>query len=117
MGTHENLDIWKLSMLLVTDIYRASGKYPKDERFGLIAQIRRAAISIPSNIAEGAARKSDKENIQFLYIALGSIAELETQLMIAQNLDFGNSASLLSKTKEIKSKLINYIKYIKSLNK
>jgi four helix bundle protein len=76
---HKDLDLWKKSMNLVVLIYDITSKFPSDERFGLTSQMRRAAVSIPSNIAEGAARKGDKEFIQFLMIALGSLSELETQ--------------------------------------
>jgi four helix bundle protein len=76
---HKDLDVWKKSMNLVVLIYDITSKFPSDERFGLTSQMRRAAVSIPSNIAEGAARKGDKEFIQFLMIALGSLSELETQ--------------------------------------
>jgi four helix bundle protein len=76
---HKDLDVWKKSMNLVVLIYDITSKFPSDERFGLTSQMRRAAVSIPSNIAEGAARKGDKEFIQFLMIALGSLSEVETQ--------------------------------------
>jgi four helix bundle protein len=76
---HKDLDVWKKSMALVVLIYDITSKFSSDERFGLTSQMRRAAVSIPSNIAEGAARKGDKEFIQFLMIALGSLSELETQ--------------------------------------
>lgn len=71
---HKELEVWKCSMELVEAIYKVSYKFPKSERYGLTSQIRRAAVSVPSNIAEGAARKSDKELLQFLSIALGSLA-------------------------------------------
>ena len=73
---------------LVTKAYRVTELFPKSEMFGLINQIRRAAVSIPSNIAEGSGRRSNRELSQFLYIALGSAAELETQFLIACNLGF-----------------------------
>ncbi|WP_136669335.1 four helix bundle protein [Flavobacterium sp. H122] len=85
---HKNLDVWKKSMDLVESIYKLTQTFPESEKFGLVSQMRRSAVSIPSNIAEGSARKGDKELIQFLYIALGSIAELETQYMIALRLNF-----------------------------
>jgi len=115
MGTHEKLDVWKLSIDFVTHIYKITQSFPSEEKFGLTNQMRRAAVSIPSNIAEGAARKSDKENIQFLYISLGSLSELETQLIISQNLDYFDSKETLYELRTIKSKLINYIKYLKTL--
>ena len=88
MKTHKDLNVWKESILLVTLIYEKTNSFPKDELFGLTSQIRRSAISIPSNISEGAARESNKEFIRFLFIAQGSVSELDTQLLIANNLDF-----------------------------
>jgi len=79
--THRDLDVWKNRIELVKKIYILTKDFPKEEIYTLTSQIRRSAISIPSNIAEGAARNSKKEFIQFLYIALGSAAELETQLI------------------------------------
>ena len=72
MKTHKDLDVWKLSIDFVTDIYKVTSSFPKEDQFGLTNQIRRAAVSVPSNIAEGAARNSDKEFLRFLYISLGS---------------------------------------------
>ena len=83
---HKDMEVWKKSIGLVTKVYELTKIFPEDEKFGLVSQIRRAAVSIPSNIAEGAARNSDKEIQRFLDISLGSIAELETQLIIAENL-------------------------------
>lgn len=80
MKTHRDLDVWKKSVSLVTSIYEITKSFPKEEIYGLTNQIRRAAVSVPSNIAEGSARQGNKEFIQFLYIALGSLTELETQL-------------------------------------
>ena len=86
--THKDLDVWKRSVEFVTDIYEITKLFPKDEIYGLTSQIRRSAVSIPSNIAEGAGRRSKIEFRQFLYIALGSAAELETQIIIATNLKY-----------------------------
>ncbi|WP_341850012.1 four helix bundle protein [Kaistella rhinocerotis] len=80
MGTHKDLDVWKSSVELVTTVYLVTSEFPKEEIFGLTNQIRRASVSIPSNIAEGAARNSDREFIRFLYISLGSNQELDTQI-------------------------------------
>lgn len=91
MKTHKDLDVWKLSIDFVTDIYKITSSFPKEEQFGLTNQIRRAAVSVPSNIAEGAGRNSDKEFLRFLYISMGSIQEIYTQLLIALNLDFISS--------------------------
>ena len=83
MNSYQDLEVWKKSIDFVEQIYRLVKQLPKEETYALSDQMRRAAVSIPSNIAEGANRKTTKEYIQFLYIALGSAAELETQLIIA----------------------------------
>ena len=88
MQTHKDLKLYQISMELVTDVYKCTAKFPKEELFGLTSQIRRAAVSIPSNIAEGAGRLSQKEFRNFLSIANGSATELETQFTVAYNLNF-----------------------------
>lgn len=112
---HKELEAWKKGISLVTCIYQITKDFPKDELFGLTSQIRRCAVSIPSNIAEGAARNSDKDFIRFLYIALGSLAELETQLIIAKEI------GILKEFHKIETQLINtrrpiigLIKYLQS---
>ena len=82
------LIVWQKAMTLVTDIYRATQSFPGDERFGLTSQLRRAAVSVPSNIAEGQGRLTLGEFRQFLGHAKGSLCEVETQLLIAQNLGY-----------------------------
>jgi len=111
--THKDLDVWKDSIELVTKIYQLVSNFPKEERFGLVDQTKRAAISIPSNIVEGAARNSQKEFLQFLYIALGSIAELETQLIISKKLGFLNDEGIFEDLEKIKSKLLGLIRYLR----
>lgn len=86
--SHKDLKVWQESMLLVEDIYKITSSFPKDELFGLTSQIKRAAISVPSNIAEGSGRKGSAELMRFLYISLGSLSELDTQLEIAERLSF-----------------------------
>ena len=118
MKTHKDLDVWKQSIDLVTTIYIKTRNFPSEEKFGLTNQIRRAAVSIPSNIAEGAARNSNKEFIQFLYIALGSASELNTQFIIAFNLEFisKEECDILTNMNESVSKLLmGLIKYRKTL--
>ena len=104
---HKYLEVWKKSMDLVSNIYKITESFPNKEIYCLTNQIRRSVISIPSNIAEGAARSSKKEFIQFLYIALGSLAELETQLMIAHRSKYLNNLDTLSNELKFVQKLIN----------
>ena len=116
--THKDLDVWKKSMDFVTMLYKKTATFPKEEIYGLTNQMRRAAVSIPSNNAEGAARKSNKEFIQFLHIALGSTVEIETQLIISKNLKFIDDESFIELDKErneIGRMLFGLIKYRKSL--
>lgn len=87
MKTHKDLEVWKKSIKFVTFIYKITSKFPSEEKFGLCSQLRRASVSIPSNIAEGATRKSKVEFKQFLYVSLASAAEIETQLIISYNLN------------------------------
>jgi len=89
--THRDLFVWQEAIALVELIYRRTSSFPKDETYGLSAQMRRAAVSVPSNIAEGAARNSSRELVQYLGIASGSLAELETQLELAARLGLGGS--------------------------
>ncbi len=88
MSAHKNLMAWRRSIDFVTQIYGMTAKFPAHELFGLCSQLRRAAVSIPSNISEGAARRNQNEFRQFLHIALGSLAEVETQMIISINLGY-----------------------------
>lgn len=88
MQSHKDLKVWQESVDFVTDIYKLTRTFPKEELFILTSQIRRAAISIPSNIAEGYVRKSTKEFLQFIQIAFGSASEVDTQLIIAKKLGY-----------------------------
>lgn len=88
MKSHKDLTVYKSSIDLVVSVYNLTKNFPIEEKFGLTSQLRRASVSIPSNIAEGAARSSKKEFIKYLYISLGSLAEVETQLEIAGRLRF-----------------------------
>jgi len=108
MNNHKDLDVWNKGVSLVTDIYKLTKNYPKDEVYGLVNQMRKAAVSIPSNIAEGASRNSDKEFIQFLYVALGSASELETQIIISRNLSYIEDAESENHLRNIESlKMLN----------
>ena len=90
MKPHEQLEAWKIAMQLVKSIYELTAAFPAEERHGLAQQMRRAAVSIPSNIAEGAGRNGAKEFLNFIGIARGSLAELETQLQLAVMLNFAS---------------------------
>ena len=87
-GTYEDLEVWCLAMNLVESVYRCTQSFPKQEQYGLTNQIRRAAVSVPSNIAEGKGRSSDRELVQFLNHARGSLYEVQTQLRIASRLRY-----------------------------
>ncbi len=88
MHRFKDLEIWRLSRSLCTDVYELTSKFPANEKFGLTNQLRRASVSIPSNIAEGCSRKSNKDFSRFLEIAMGSLYEVETQLLISNDLGF-----------------------------
>jgi len=85
---YKDLEVWKEARQLVTDVYKLTSLFPKSEMFGLTSQINRCAVSVPSNVAEGCARYSDKDTKKFVDIALGSLAELDTQLILAEDLGF-----------------------------
>ncbi len=102
--SYRDLIVWRKGMQLVTEIYRATRLFPRDETYGLTSQLRRAAVSVPSNIAEGQAHFSQKEFHRFLSHARGSLVEIETQIMIAGNLGYlsiHQSRALLDKTAEV----------------
>src|SRR5579863_8294112 len=86
--TYRNLEAWQISMDLAVDLYKLTKSFPKDELFGLTSQIHRAAVSIPSNIAEGHGRKGSKEFLHHLSIAYGSLTELETQLILSVRIEY-----------------------------
>ncbi|MCR9262870.1 MAG: four helix bundle protein [Flavobacteriaceae bacterium] len=88
MHRFKDLDIWKLSREFCSDIYEVTGSFPETEKFGISNQLRRAVVSIPSNISEGCSRKSNKDFSRFLEIAMGSMYEVETQLLISNDLGF-----------------------------
>ncbi|MCZ6674295.1 MAG: four helix bundle protein [Verrucomicrobia bacterium] len=96
---YKELKVWQRSFELTKEIYLITKRFPEDEKYGLTSQIRRAAVSVPSNIAEGANRGSTKEFIRFLYIAIGSSAELESQLLLVEELGFLNKSICESKEK------------------
>lgn len=112
MNSYQDLIVWQKSIELVVEIYRLTNLFPKSEIYGLTNQMRKSAVSIPSNIAEGYNRKHRQEYIQFIRIAFGSGAELETQMIIAKKLRL----TLLDKFKKAESLLIEVMKMLNKLN-
>ena len=113
MTSHKDLKVWIKGIELVKSIYEITKLFPSNEQFGLTSQMRRAAVSIPSNTAEGCGRNSDKELIHFLYISLGSAAELETQIIISKELGFLEN----EKSEQLQSLIFEIIKMTSSLIK
>ncbi|NRD24402.1 four helix bundle protein [Winogradskyella litoriviva] len=114
---YTELDVWKFSRELVKKVYLLSNYFPKEELYALTNQVRRCSISIPSNIAEGLGRQSNKETIHYLYISKGSLYELETQLFLAFDLDYISEEQLKRILEHVTSckKLLNgFINYFKS---
>lgn len=111
---YKELEIWQRGVDLTVMVYELSGALPAEEKFGLISQMRRSAVSFPSNVAEGSMRSSSKEFSHFLDIALGSLAELETQLIICNRLNYIQTDPPLQLIQEIRRKTLNYIKHLKS---
>jgi four helix bundle protein len=113
VSTHKDLNVWKKAMDLAAQVYSLTAKFPKEELYGLTSQIRRSAVSIPSNIAEGAARHSRKEFIQFLHIASGSVAELETQLLLAIQIGLLSGDHIISHVEEVRRLLLGLLRSLK----
>ena len=117
MGAYQKyteLDVWKHSRALASHVYELSAKFPKSEQFGIVSQIRRCVVSVPSNIAEGCGRQHKKETIQFLSIARGSLFELETQLYISKDLLYITEDQLgicLDKIENLGKLLNGFIRY------
>jgi four helix bundle protein len=107
MRDHRDLVVWDRGMQLTVDVYATTSNFPASERFGLTQQIRRSAVSVVSNIAEGAARGSTRNFIAFLHIARGSLAELETQLLLAERIGFPLKMAYFAPRLEEMRKLLN----------
>ena len=103
MHNYNNLQIWQQAMDLVEEIYKLTASFPIEEKFGLVSQMTRAAVSIPSNIAEGAGRNSDKDFAHFISIAIGSLYELNTQIVLSERLGYINQLQ----SQELQKKLDN----------
>ena len=113
--SYRDLNVWQNAMNLVEDVYKITANFPKEEKYGLISQIRRCSVSIPSNISEGFTRKSTKEYIQFIYISLGSLGELDTQMEIAVRLKFMESQKEFNeKLLLIRKQLYGLVKSLKT---
>lgn len=113
--TYENLDIWKDSIELVSNIYKITKKFPKDELFGIVSQIRRAGVSVPSNIAEGSGRGTKKEFSRFVDISVGSLNEVESLVHVSYNLEYitkGDFDNLLDKIKNLGTRIGGFRKYL-----
>ncbi len=111
MKTHKDLDVWQAAIDLAKEVYETTRSYPEEEKFGLVSQMRRCAVSVPSNIAEGAARNSNKEFLHFLYIALGSISELDTQIEISKAVDIAD----VKKLQELQERVVRVRKLTSGL--
>ena len=117
MKDYKELNVWKKGIEIVAFVYQVTKRFPKEEKFGLISQMQRASVSIPSNVSEGFARQYNKEFIQYLYMSLGSCAELETQTIVSKQLqfihnnDFSKLCELLDHESRMLMRLIQSIKY------
>jgi four helix bundle protein len=101
LKNYKELKVWQKSYKLCLEVYKITGKFPKEERYGLTSQIRRSVVSIPSNIAEGYGRKTTMDYIRMLYISYGSVCELETQVLLAGDLDLIEKGELGTLNKDI----------------
>lgn len=112
---HKDLDAWKESIKLVKEIYTITKDFPSSELYGLTSQMRRCAVSIPSNLAEGSARFSTKDTIRFIEISIGSLAELETQVIISQELEYiKNEGQILEHIKRLNAMYLGLVKHLKN---
>ena len=113
--SHKNLDVWKKSIELISEVYMLTLKFPIQEQYGLTSQIRRSAISVPSNISEGVARTSKLETLRFLDIARASLVELETQIEIAIKLNYLINSDTITLSEMINHTFAMLSKFIKNL--
>ena len=111
--THKDLEVWKQAMNLAIETYHVTAHFPKEDLYGLTQQARRSAVSVASNIAEGAARNSRKEFVQFLHVSLGSAAELETQMLLAERLGFLTEESIHHHVGQVRKMLVGLIGSLK----
>ncbi len=115
MASHKDLEVWKQAIELAKAVYELTAGFPASEIYGLVSQMRHSAVSIASNIAEGAARNSDKEFIQFLYVALGSIAELDTQYILSKEIQLTEGSAKVERIMDGVGKMtVGLIKHLKN---
>ena len=105
MRTYEKIRVWQSAMDLVVLVYKATQDFPRSEQFGLVSQMRRASVSVPSNIAEGYGRGAQADRLRFFYIARGSLMELETQIAIAARLAYAGANVLIGQTEKVFAQL------------
>ncbi|MFK8057596.1 MAG: four helix bundle protein [Saprospiraceae bacterium] len=117
MHNYEKLDVYNKALDLAEQVYKYTTSFPSEEKYGLKSQLRRAAVSIPSNIAEGCGRTSNRETAHFLSIALGSLFEVDTQLRLAARFNFGSSCHLSELLIGLRKQLITFRKYLIKIGK
>ena len=109
------MEVWKESMALALMVYKLTENFPKTELYGLTSQIRRCSVSIPSNIAEGSVKFSNKETLRFIEISIGSLAELDTQLLLSKDLDYYTEEAVFNQIKKVNALLLGLKKYLKKI--
>ena len=115
MAYHKDLEVWKCAIELAKAVYGLTAGFPASEIYGLVSQMRRSAISIASNIAEGAARNTDKEFIQFLHVALGSCSRLDTQYILSKELQFTETCDEMEgKIESVRRMILGLIRHLKN---
>ena len=118
MGPYQNLTVWQKAMVLARDIYNVTANYPESETYGLVSQMRRCVVSIPSNIAEGYGRGTNRDLVHFLYTSLGSSNELETQLLLSREFSYlsDEDASMLLQLNEQINKMLSSLIFKRTQN-
>ena len=111
---YKDMEVWKESMALALIVYKLTENFPKTELYGLTSQIRRCSVSIPSNIAEGSVKFSNKETLRFVEISIGSLAELDTQLLLSKELGYYTEEVVFNQNKKLKAFLLGLKKYLKN---
>lgn len=116
MNRYKNLEIWQRSLALATEVYKVTSSYPKEEKFALVSQIRRSVISVSSNIAEGAGRNTNAQYLFFINTAYGSLCELESQIILSQNLNYikdEGADTILDEIEQLQKMIYTFSKRLK----